>query len=160
MDGSEADAYLRAYAGGSPNAVPDDSPSLPSPAPEESHEEMPETVPDAPKKEGFFRSLFSKGSGIASAGGLGAALLVLIILYLAIVPANGSGDTRLELIWATLRGKTQLNPSAPTPVQKVSAAVSSAVQTVTQDSVGFDAGLLSTAETGIIDFERWIGGRV
>lgn len=157
--GGEADAYLRAYIG-SPDNLPQEAPPAEAPGTVETTDAMPNTVPDAPKKEGFFRSLFSKGSGLAAAGGLGAALLVLVILYLAIVPANSSGSTRLELIWATLRGKTQLNASAPGPVKKVQAAVTSAVQTVTQDSVGFDAGLVSTAETGIIDFERWIGGHL
>lgn len=158
MGPNQADSYLRAYVG-TPAAVPTESlpagdvPVETPPATTDS-ESMPNTVPSAPKKEGFWHSLFDKGSGLISPGSLGAALLVLVILYLAIVPANQSGDTRLELIWDTLRGKTQLNPSSPGPVKRAEAAVSSAASGVTH----FAGGVVTSAEHRIIDFERWIGG--
>ena len=156
LTGSEADAYLRAYSSQSPAVPVEETSPAPVAAQEEAGEQMPETVPDAPKKEGFFRNLFSKGSSLYTMGGLGAALLVLIILYLAIVPVNSSGSTRLELIWSTLRGKTQLNPSAPGPVKQIeSAAVSAA------NSVGSFAGnVAASVQTNVVDLERWIGGHL
>lgn len=156
LTGSEANAYLAAYSSQSPTVAVEETSPAPVVSQEGPGEQMPETVPDAPKKEGFFRNLFSHGSSLYTMGGLGAALLVLIILYLAIVPVNNSGSTRLELIWSTLRGKTQLNPSAPGPVKQIeSAAVSAA------NSVGSFAGnAVSSIQTNVVDLERWIGGHL
>ncbi len=154
----DADSFLRSYAG-SGVAVIEPSPGgevvveTPATAAAEG-ESMPDTIPASPRKSGFWHGLFSKTSGLASAGGLGAALLVLIILYLAIVPVSSGGSTRLELLWATLRGKTVLNPQAPGPVKAVESFAQSAL-------VGADSQIASIGlgiKTNVIDLEHWIGG--
>ena len=153
---SDADSFLRSYAG-SGVAVIEPSPGgelvVENPTAAEG-ESMPNTIPASPRKSGFWHGLFSKTSGLASAGGLGAALLVLFILYLAIVPVSSGGSTRLELLWATLRGKTVLNPQAPEPVKAVESFAQSAL-------VGADSQIASIGlgiKTNVIDLEHWIGG--
>lgn len=153
---SDADSFLRSYAG-SGVAVIEPSPGgelvVENPTAAEG-ESMPNTIPASPRKSGFWHGLFSKSSGLASAGGLGAALLVLFILYLAIVPVSSGGSTRLELLWATLRGKTVLNPQAPGPVKAVESFAQSAL-------VGADSQIASIGlgiKTNVIDLEHWIGG--
>jgi hypothetical protein len=78
---------------------------------------------------------------------------VLIILYLAIVPVSSGGSSRLELLWATLRGKTVLNPSAPGPAKAQAFAQSALVGAETQIG-SIELGL----KTNVIDLEKWIGG--
>ncbi len=154
---SEADSFLRAYAGTVGESdelvvVQPESATVVEAVP--AGEAMPDTIPASPKKRGFWHSLFSKSSGLASSGGLGAALLVLIILYLAIVPVSSGGSTRLELLWATLRGKTVLNPSAPGPAKAVQAFAQSALVGAETQIGSIELGL----KTNVIDLEKWIGG--
>lgn len=59
-------------------------------------------VPDAPRR--FV-------GGLPTPGGLFPPLLFLIVMLLAIVPMNASGDTRLALVWKALTGGAHLPPT-------------------------------------------------
>lgn len=54
------------------------------------------------------KRLADRVSTVRTVGGIGALLLILMILLFAIVPANAQGDTRLKQLWYMLNGRSSL----------------------------------------------------
>lgn len=121
-----------------------------------------ETVPEFPENqnESKFKT-FAKS--LISYGGLGVALLILIILYLALVPANKQGMTRLEILFLTLTGKTGLasgsgGNSSGSGSGSINTNVAVSVSKgIAQNPLG---GLIPDIEHGVIDIGKWIGSHL
>lgn len=116
------------------------------------------TTPDAPKKSLFKGGIFGSNWGgyLMSLGGLGIALFILFVLWMALVP-NSAGHTRLELIWETLRGKTRLNTNAAPSSIGGLPVPNTGSKTVNEFIIGAEQGV-SNIEHQVIDITHYLGG--
>lgn len=131
---------LEAYLAGD-SEVP--APVASAPADAEKAEKPLKAVPDQPASSGGSIGQWFRGLG--TWGNLGIALFILIVLWMAIVPVSSGGYTRLELLWATLRGNTRLNTGAPAP------------ETIEQKIAHEADGIGSSIGHNITNFEHWVG---
>ena len=116
------------------------------------------TTPDAPKKSLFQGGIFGSNWGgyLMSLGGLGIALFILFVLWMALVP-NSKGYTRLELIWETLRGKTSLNNNAAPATIGGLTIPNTGSKVANEFIIGAEQGV-SNIEHQVIDITHYLGG--
>jgi hypothetical protein len=75
------------------------------------------------------RRLADWGASLATPGGIGFLVAILLFFVWAVVPVNKNGKTRLRLLWGVIVGEVQFAPLPSETASKIGDTIRSTIQT-------------------------------